>query len=102
MGELLDAVLADAEARGRVVDRHVERVVDLDFALAEAAALRYNVFVFFIVCHVETSFLCDVCAADDSFWIIPVNNIILYRAVFSSRFCIASLQARGLCAIIDR
>ena len=63
VGELLDAVLADAEARGRVVDRHVERVVDFDFALAEAAALFHDGFVFFIVCHVETSFLCDVGAA---------------------------------------
>ena len=95
VGELLDAVLADAEARGRVVDRHVERVVDLDFALAEAAALRYDVFVFFIVCHVETSFLCDVCAADDSFWIIPVNNIILYRAVFFKQILHSFLASAG-------
>ena len=95
VGELLDAVLADAEARGRVVNRHVKRVVDLDFALAEAAALRYDVFVFFIVCHVETSFLCDVCAADDSFWIIPVNNIILYRAVFFKQILHSFLASAG-------
>lgn len=37
--------------------------MDLDFALAEAAALFHDGFVFFIVCHVETSFLCDVGAA---------------------------------------
>ena len=57
MREFLDAVLADAEARGRVVNRHVEGVMDFDFALAEAAALLHDWFFrfIFIISHIENT-----------------------------------------------
>ncbi len=55
MGELFDAVFADAEARGRVVNRHVKGVMNLNFAFAEAAALFHDWLVrfIFIISHIE-------------------------------------------------